>query len=97
MLQLQQSDYPKVLPSGLVLTGGSANLLGFAELGSRITRLPVRIGMPITLYGVSDILHDPAYATSVGLLLWRLRNRGVRSWRPKGAGRVLSGMFRLFD
>ena len=97
VLQLQQSDYPKVLPSGLVLTGGSANLLGFAELGSRITRLPVRIGMPITLYGVSDILHDPAYATSVGLLLWRLRNRGVKSWRPKGAGRVLSGMFRIFD
>jgi len=97
VLQLQQSDYLKVLPSGLVLTGGSANLLGIAELGSRITRLPVRIGMPITLYGVSDALHDPAYATSVGLLLWRGRNGNAKSWRPKGVGHVLSGVFRIFD
>jgi cell division protein FtsA len=97
VLQLQQSDYLKVLPSGLVLTGGSANLLGIAELGSRVTRLPVRIGMPANLYGVSDMLHDPAYATSVGLLLWKRRNGGARSFRPKGVGRVLSGVFRIFD
>jgi cell division protein FtsA len=97
VLQLQQSDYLKVLPSGLVLTGGSANLLGIAELGGRVTRLPVRIGMPVNLYGVSDMLHDPAYATSVGLLLWKRRNGGARSWRPKGVGRVLSGVFRIFD
>ncbi len=97
VLQLQQSDYLKTLPSGLVLTGGSANLLGIAELGSRITRLPVRIGVPNHLSGVTDMLHDPAYATSVGLLLWRGRSGGIKSWRPKGVGRVLSGVFRIFD
>jgi cell division protein FtsA len=97
VLQLQQSDYLKVLPSGLVLTGGSANLLGIAELGSRITRLPVRIGVPNHLGGVADRLRDPAYATSVGLLLWRGRSGSVRSWQPKGVGRVLSGVFRIFD
>ena len=97
VLQLQQSDYLKALPSGLVLTGGSANLLGIAELGSRVTRLPVRIGMPSHLSGVTDMLHDPAYATSVGLLMWRGRSGSLRSWRPKGVGRVLSGVFRLFD
>jgi cell division protein FtsA len=97
VLQLQQSDYLKTLPSGMVLTGGSSNLLGIAELGGRITRLPVRVGVPNNLYGVSDALHDPAYATSVGLLLWRGRNGNARSWRPKGVGRVLSGVFRIFD
>jgi len=96
ILQLQQSDYPKFIPSGVVLTGGSANLLGIAELGSKVTRLPARIGVPINLYGVSDTLHDPAYATSVGLLLWKGRNKGSQSWRPKsGVGRVFSGVFRL--
>jgi cell division protein FtsA len=97
ILQLQQSDYLKVLPSGLVLTGGSANLLGIAELGGRITRLPVRVGVPNQLSGVSDTLHDPAYATSVGLLLWRGRNGNAKSWRPRGVGNVLSGVFRIFD
>jgi cell division protein FtsA len=97
ILKLQQSDYFKAPPSGLVLTGGSANLLGIAELGSRVTRLPVRIGVPLSLYGVSDSLHDPAYATSVGLLLWKRRNARSQSWRPKaGAGHVFSGVFRLF-
>jgi cell division protein FtsA len=98
ILQLQQSDYLKAPPSGLVLTGGSANLLGIAELGSRITRLPVRIGVPANLYGVSDTLHDPAYATSVGLLLWRGRSQKIQGWRPKnggGAQRALSGIFRI--
>jgi cell division protein FtsA len=96
VLQLQQSDYLKVLPSGMVLTGGSANLLGIAELGSRITRLPVRVGVPNHLSGVSDMLHDPAYATSVGLLLWRGRNGNAKNWRPKGVSRALAGMFRIF-
>jgi cell division protein FtsA len=96
VLQLQQSDYQKTLPSGLVLTGGSANLLGIAELGSRVTRLPVRIGVPNNLSGVSDMLHDPAYATSVGLLLWRGRNGNAKSWKPKGVSRALAGVFRIF-
>jgi cell division protein FtsA len=96
VLQLQQSDYLKVLPAGLVLTGGSANLLGIAELGSRITRLPVRVGVPNHLSGVSDMLHDPAYSTSVGLLLWRGRNRNAKNWRPKGVSRALAGVFRIF-
>jgi len=96
VLQLQQSDHPQFVPSGLVLTGGTANLLGIAELGSRITRLPVRIGVPINLYGVSDILHDPAYATSAGLLLWKGRNKNAQSFRPRGGvQRALSGVFRL--
>jgi len=96
ILQFQQSDYPKFIPSGLVITGGTANLLGIAELGSKVTRLPVRIGIPINLYGVSDTLQDPAYATSVGLLMWKGKNESTQSWRPKsGVNRVLSGVFRF--
>jgi len=96
ILQFQQSDCSKFIPSGLVITGGTANLLGIAELGSKVTRLPVRIGIPINLYGVSDTLQDPAYATSVGLLMWKGKNESTQSWRPKsGVNRVLSGVFRF--
>jgi cell division protein FtsA len=98
VLQLQQSESAKVMPSELVLTGGTANLPGIAELGSRVTRLPVRIGIPVTLYGVSDILHDPAYATSVGLLLWKERSESIQSWRPKsGLSRFGSQVYRFFS
>jgi len=70
LLELPQSKYEALVPSGLVLTGGSSNLAGIDTLGRQILRLPVRVGLPIDIPGTSDTLHDPAYATNVGLLLW---------------------------
>jgi len=97
VLELPRSDYAKLIPSGLVLAGGTANLPGIAELGQEVTRLPVRIGTPIGLYGVSDVLGNPAYATSVGLLLWKMKNQGKPSWRPQsGLRRFMSRIFGLF-
>lgn len=72
-LELPQSNAAKLVPAGLVLTGGGACLPGIAELAAKITHLPVRIGVPYGLEGVSDSLENPAHATGVGLLLWQLR------------------------
>jgi len=66
------SDYNKYIRSGLVLTGGSSNLPGIAELGLQVTHMPVRIGLPPKLYGISDSLIDPSFSTAVGLLLWKV-------------------------
>jgi cell division protein FtsA len=97
VLELPRTDYAKLTPAGMVLTGGTANLPGIAELGSELTRLPVRVGTPINLYGVSDTLLDPAYATSVGLLMWKRRNEGAKGWQTKsGLRHFLSRIFRLF-
>jgi cell division protein FtsA len=97
VLELGQDDYAKLIPSGLVLTGGTANLAGIAELGRKVIRLPVRIGMPHDLYGVTDTVCDPAYATSVGLLLWKSKNKGTQTWQPKsGLQRFMSRIARLF-
>jgi len=79
MLELPQGDYHKLIPAGLVITGGGANLPGIAELGQKVTRMPVRVGYPLKLNGVSDALDNPAYATAVGLLLWKLRNHDVEA------------------
>lgn len=70
LLELPQSKYEDLVPSGLVLTGGSSNLAGIDTLGRQILRLPVRVGLPVDIPGTNDTLHDPAYATNVGLLLW---------------------------
>ncbi|MBI2850616.1 MAG: cell division protein FtsA [Chloroflexi bacterium] len=99
VLELPQSDYPRLVPSGLVLTGGGANLPGIAELAADVTRLPVRIGVPYNLFGVADTLDDPAYATGVGLLLWKQRNEGsVQTWRPKSpVPSFVSRILKLFS
>jgi cell division protein FtsA len=97
MMELPRTDYAKYIPAGLVLTGGTANLPGIAELAQEISRIPVRVGEPISLYGVSDSLHDPAYATSVGLLLWKMRNQSVHTWVPQTPLRqTLSRIFGIF-
>ena len=86
LLEMPRSEYETFVPGGLVLTGGSANLSGIEVLGRDILRLPVRVGMPTNIYGIADTLRDPAYATSVGLLLWGAKYRGSQTWQPRRFG-----------
>ncbi len=100
VLELPRNDYNRVIPAGIVLTGGTANLPGLAEMAQQITKLPVRIGNPVNLYGVSNnMLNDPAYATSVGLLLWKMRNDSVQRWPTESTGirRFFSQVIRIFQ
>ncbi len=100
VLELPRNDYNRVIPAGIVLTGGTANLPGIAEMAQQITKLPVRLGIPVNLYGVSNnMLNDPAYATSAGLLLWKMRNDGVQRWPTENTGirRFFSQIIRLFQ
>jgi len=84
LLELPRSDYETLVPAGLILTGGSSNLSGIEVLGRDILRLPVRVGVPIDISGITDVLRDPAYATSVGLLLWGLKNKDRQMWKSQG-------------
>jgi cell division protein FtsA len=61
---------PGLLPAGVVLTGGASQLAGAGQLGREILGLPVRIAAPAGIGGLVDTLLTPAYATSIGLLLW---------------------------
>ena len=101
MLELPRSDYESVVPAGLVLTGGSSNLAGIDALGRDILRLPVKVGTPAQIYGITDILHNPAYATSVGLLLWGRKPKVIRSRKPFGIFSnlysIVSRIRRLFN
>ena len=69
---------PELLSAGVVLTGGAASLGGIELLAEDVIGLPARIGRPRHLAGLSDLLHDPAYATSVGLLRWSLLEQEIQ-------------------
>jgi cell division protein FtsA len=73
VMELPQGEYASLVPGGLVLTGGSSNLAGIDTLGREVLKMPVRVGAPLNVYGISDQLTDPAYATAVGLLLWGMK------------------------
>jgi cell division protein FtsA len=84
------TDYEREVPAGLVLTGGCANLRGIASLGQDVLGLPVRVGTPEGVYGIADVLPDPAYATGVGLLLWgNKKHDGEKTWQSGSVGESL--------
>jgi len=68
--EIKRSGYDGLLPAGMVLTGGTSSLPGINRLARDIFEFPVRVAQPENLEGMTDQLHDPAYATSVGLLEW---------------------------
>ena len=96
LLELPRSDYETLVPAGLVLTGGSANLSGIDVLGREILQLPVRVGVPTNIYGITDTLRDPAYATSVGLLLWGANHEGKPIWKSRGFSTSLRHLISRF-
>jgi cell division protein FtsA len=66
---LRESGYEELLSSGIVLTGGSAQMQGMTELGEEIFHMPVRIGAPRYAGGLAEVVRNPRYATAMGLLL----------------------------
>ncbi len=99
MKEVKRSGYDGLLPAGLVLCGGTADLSGIQELGRETLGLPVRVGAPRGLRGLVDVLNDPAYTTSVGLLLWGLRRESVlrpRKGRPSTTRRIVDWLRRAF-
>ncbi len=81
--EIKRSGYDGLLPAGIVLCGGSADLAGVRDAAREVLGLPVRIGVPHDLRGLVDALGRPAFATSVGLLQWGLRRDMVQNVRPR--------------
>ena len=81
-IDAKRAGFDEMIAAGLVLTGGTANLPGIDELAEQVLRMPVRIGVPKGIHGLSDTLNSPAYAASVGLLRWSVLENGHNGHKP---------------
>ena len=69
---LEKSALKEQIGAGIILTGGMTKLKGIRELAQSIfPAMPVRIAYPSDIEGLFDELKDPAYATVIGLLLYK--------------------------
>ena len=86
--ELRRSGYEDMVPAGVVLTGGTSKMEGVVELAEEIFHMPVRVGYPQTVRGLNDIVRNPIYATSVGLLQYGMehRNDGGKTSSAKSSG-----------
>jgi cell division protein FtsA len=67
--ELRRSGMEEMIASGIVITGGSSMMRGMIELGEEVFHLPVRLGLPRYVGGLSEVVSNPRYATCVGLIL----------------------------
>jgi cell division protein FtsA len=76
LMEIKRSGSSKHLSAGIVLTGGGSLIKGTAELARDVLGMPVKIGIPTGFKaGLVREIENPIYATSVGLVLYGLRNR----------------------
>lgn len=76
--ELKSIGREKLLPAGVVLTGGTAKLPGIVDLAKDSLGLPAQVGFPIPLGGIVDKIDDPSFVTSAGLILWGFELGGER-------------------
>ena len=78
--ELRRSGFEEVCAAGVVLTGGTSKMEGVVELAEEIFHMPVRLGVPQHVSGLSEVSRNPIHATGVGLLLYgQQRRRQPRS------------------
>src|ERR1700683_4585783 len=90
--ELRRSGFEEVIAAGIVLTGGSAKMEGAIELAEEVFHMPVRLGMPQQVQGLSDVVRSPIYSTGVGLLLYARENSAPAS-RAAALGGNVAGVF----
>lgn len=90
-------------PAGVVLTGGASLLEGAEELASEVIGLPVRLGEPDYVNGLTDVIDNPVYvkkgkqvpkaifSTAVGLVEYGLKYD--QPSRDNNRGEIVSDFF----
>ena len=66
--RIEDTGLLEQLRAGVVLTGGAVLLQGMPELAEEILGMPVRVGMPTAIRGITQLVHGPEFATGVGLV-----------------------------
>jgi len=84
--ELNRSNYTGMLPAGAVLSGGGAMLTGLRELGVELLGMPVRIGYPSGVGGLTESVSTPSFSTGVGLVQWGGRGRVSEARREPMTG-----------
>ena len=68
--EIRRSGFEELIAAGIVLTGGSSKVMGLVDLAEEIFHMPVRLGLPQHVAGLTDVVQNPIYSTGVGLLLY---------------------------
>jgi cell division protein FtsA len=86
--EIRNTAFEDLLGSGVVLTGGASALRGITELAEDVLGLPVRIGRPVGVGGLNEVVRTAGHATGVGLLRY-----GAQHLEPNGCTDPMQGIY----
>lgn len=98
--EIKRSGFEELLSSGVVITGGSSAMEGMVELGEEVLHMPVRLGTPSYVGSLSEVIRNPRYSTSAGLLSAAVSHREkqkVDQMKNGSVKTVVSKMKRWFE
>ncbi len=94
--ELRRSGFEDACAAGVVLTGGTSKMEGVVELAEEIFHMPVRLGVPQHVKGLSEVTRNPIHATGVGLLLYGQLSRKTPSSNKPMDSSSHEGLFKRF-
>jgi len=97
--EVYRAGMEDVVASGIVVTGGSSLLEGVVDIAESVFSLPARIGRPMGIRGLVDVVNNPMYATAVGLVIYGARTQPGKKFRIRDRNifnRVMARMKKWF-
>lgn len=68
--EIEEKGFVGRLGSGVVLTGGGSELKGLVEMADFLFDMPAKMGLPVRIGGLADVVSGAQFSTVVGLLLY---------------------------
>ena len=95
--EIEKSGFGPSLASGVVVTGGSMLLPGAVEMAEQIFEMPTRLGVPIHIGGLVDVISSPIYAAGVGLVLYGMKRQERNFFRMRDNNILSKVRYRMSD
>lgn len=94
---VSKAGYDVAMPSGVVITGGTALLKDITKVSQSVFGVASRVGYPSGLSGMVDEITDPSNAAVQGLIKHALDEDAEVSTREKGTSKAnIGGFFQRF-
>ncbi len=88
--RIEDTGMLEQLSAGVVLTGGAVLLEGMPEFAEEVLGMPVRVGYPTGIKGITQLVHGPQFATGVGLVKYGANAMAEAASRRKGVAHPTS-------
>ncbi len=92
--EIKRSEFADVLGAGVVLTGGGSMMEGIKELAEKVFEMPVKLGVPQHISGLTEAAKSPIHATGVGLCMYGIeQEKKVKEGKVFGRGDIFKRIF----